>query len=77
MSRDLEKVVAEALVAVREDCEKVLKVYDLIEAYNNVSEQVFIMTFTPRMVEIVKVWLGPASRNPYFCSASARKCCPD
>ena len=54
MSRDLEKVVVEASVTVREDCEKVWIVYDLIEVDDDVSEQVFTMTFKPPIFEIVK-----------------------
>ena len=54
MNRDLEKMVKEALVTVREDIETVLNVYDLIEADDEVSEQLFTMTFKPQMVEIVK-----------------------
>ena len=54
VSRDLEKVIAEALVQVREYCEKILKIYDIIEADYDVSEQVFTITFKPRMADIVK-----------------------
>ena len=52
VSGNLEKVVAESLLQVREDKERILEIYECIEADDSVSEQVFASTFQPRMVDI-------------------------
>ena len=52
VSSHLEKSVIESLSQVREDKERILEIYECIQAEDSVSELVFAGTFQPRMLEI-------------------------
>ena len=52
VSSHLKKIVTESLSQVRKDKERVLEIYECIQADDSVSELVFSGTFQPRMSEI-------------------------
>ena len=54
IDQDLERVIKESLVGCRADCEQIMRIYDLVEISEELTEQLFSLSFKPKVAETDK-----------------------
>ena len=49
--KGLEQTIREALVGCREDWEQIMRIYDQMSVSEDMTEQIFLLTFQPKLLE--------------------------